>query len=467
MKTRTKVYIDRLAGVPLAWLLNIAARILGKLLRRDHSVTTENVRTIVVSKYVGMGSIIQATPLIRSIRAAFPQAGLIFVTSQSCRRMVERLEHVDRIITVDDRGLFRVIRTSICTLAELIWFRPDLYFDLELYSAYSCVMSLLSLSRNRIGFYRESAQHKRGSYTHLMYFNTRNPIRHVYLQLGRAVGCQPIESDRLGRIRIDNQDRNEVTAKLQPLGIKARGYLVINPNASDLMIERRWPVNRFAELIERLLDQLDYHIILIGSPGERPFVTGLASQVRGNTRGRLVNLAGELSMGALLALLEQARCLITNDTGPMHMGWALQVPSVCLFGPGDPQHYGWQGRGVEILSKTVYCSPCLYHVDRPPCNGNNICMQRITVDEVMDAVRRILEGSTAGRPEKALDASFFCDLDAKPLGYIVRGSIAAADLRRRDTLATTPRLSQEESPDAHGGSVPPKALLKEEEARTL
>lgn len=229
MKTRTKVYIDRLAGVPLAWLLNIAARILGKLLRRDHSVTTENVRTIVVSKYVGMGSIIQATPLIRSIRAAFPQAGLIFVTSQSCRRMVERLEHVDRIITVDDRGLFRVIRTSICTLAELIWFRPDLYFDLELYSAYSCVMSLLSLSRNRIGFYRESAQHKRGSYTHLMYFNTRNPIRHVYLQLGRAVGCQPIESDRLGRIRIDNQDRNEVTAKLQPLGIKAQGVLRDQP----------------------------------------------------------------------------------------------------------------------------------------------------------------------------------------------------------------------------------------------
>ena len=162
-------------------------------------------------------------------------------------------------------------------------------------------MSLLSLSRNRIGFYRESAQHKRGSYTHLMYFNTGNPIRHVYLQLGRTVGCQAIDADRLGPIRIDDQDRNEVTAKLQPLGIEAQGYFVINPNASDLMIERRWPVNRFAELIERLLDQHDFHLILIGSPGERPFVTGLVSQVRGDTHGRLVNLAGELSFGGLLA----------------------------------------------------------------------------------------------------------------------------------------------------------------------
>ena len=115
-----------------------------------------------ISKYVGMGSIIQATPLIRSIRARFPRAKLIFVTGHSCRRMIERLDNVDRIITVDDRGLFPVIRTSIRTLAELLWSKPDLYFDLEVYSAYASIMSLLSLSRNRIGFYRESAQHKRG-----------------------------------------------------------------------------------------------------------------------------------------------------------------------------------------------------------------------------------------------------------------------------------------------------------------
>ena len=465
MKTNTKISVDRFVALPVAWLLNGLARMLGKLLRRDHSIGNGNVRTIVISKYVGMGSIIQATPLIRSIRATFPRAKLIFVTGQSCRRIVERLDHVDRIITVDDRGLFPVIRTSIRTLVELIWSRPDLYYDLEVYSAYSCVMSLLSLSRNRIGFYRESAQHKRGNYTHLMYFNTGNPIRHVYLQLGRTVGCRAVEADRLGPIRIDDQDRNEVAAKLQPLGIEPRAYFVINPNASDLLIERRWPVDRFVELIERLLDRHNFPIILIGAPADRPFVSELVSQVRGDTHGRLVNLAGELSLGGLLALLEQARCLITNDTGPMHIGWALQVPCVCLFGPGDPQHYGWQGPGVEIISKPVYCSPCLYHVDRPPCNGNNICMQRITADEVMDAVGRILEGTTSGHPDNALATSFFYDQHAHPLGYIVRGSIAEVGCAS-ETLDATPQPSQEKSSDARGGRVPQRALV-EEEARAL
>ncbi len=202
MKTRSKILIDRLLGLPIAWVLNGGARVLGRLLRRDHGVEPENVRTIVVAKYLGMGSILQATPLIRSIRARYPGADLLFVTGKSCRRMIERLDGTPRIITVDDSGVFRVVWTSLTTLATLVRLRVDLYFDLEVYSAYASIMALLSLARNRIGFYRESAQHKRGNYTHLMYFNSRYPIRHAYLQLGRLVGCEPVGPDRLGPLRV-------------------------------------------------------------------------------------------------------------------------------------------------------------------------------------------------------------------------------------------------------------------------
>ena len=421
MKTHTKIYIDRLVGLPLAWLLNGAARILGKLLRRDHNTSLESVRTIVISKYVGMGSIIQATPLIRSIRAAYPQAKLIFVTGQSCRRMVERLEHVDRIITVDDRGLFLVAWTSLRTIIMLMWARVDFYFDLEVYSAYASIMALLSLARNRIGFYRESAEHKRGNYTHLMFFNTRSPIRHIYMQLGRLVGCEPIEPDRLGRIRVDARDREEVAAKLAEIGADARGYLVVNPNASDLMIERRWPPERFAVMIDRLVEQHGLPVVLIGAPAERSHVVTVADQVRASG-DRVFNLAGQLSLGGLFALLEGAACMITNDTGPMHMAWALETPTVCLFGPVNPRHYAWQGSGVEILYKRIYCSPCIYEVDEPPCHGNNVCMKLIQVDEVVEAVHRILTGVSA-RPKEGFDPEFFSDQDSRPLGRVVRGSL--------------------------------------------
>jgi ADP-heptose:LPS heptosyltransferase len=423
MKSRTKIAIDRLVGLPVAWALNLAARVLGRLLRRDHTTSRRSVRSIVVSKYVGMGSILQATPLIRSVRAAFPEAELIFVTGVSCRRLVERLEHVDRIITVDDRGLLRLARTTLRTIVQLMWVRVDLYLDLELYSAYASIVALLSLARNRAGFYRESAQHKRGNYTHLMYFNTRSPIRYIYLQLGRMIGCEPVEPDRLGPIRVDAEDRQEVTAKLSAAGFAGIPYIVVNANASDLLIERRWPAERFVELIEGLLARDRMAVVLTGAPAERPYVSELAGRVCGETR-RLVDLAGELSLGGLFALLEGARCVVTNDTGPMHMAWALGAPTVALFGPGDPVHYGPAGERFRVLKKTIYCSPCVHEVDEPPCMGNNVCMQRIAAAEVLDAVQSLLNGWAAPGLNGQVDSAFFLNQD-QPLGRIIRGGLSS------------------------------------------
>ena len=138
--------------------------------------------------------------------------------------------------------------------------------------------------------------------------------------------------------------------KLSAIGAESRGYLVVNPNASDLMIERRWPSERFAVMIDRLVEQHGLPVVLIGAPADRSHVVTVADQVRVNG-DRVFNLAGQLSLGGLFALLEGAACMITNDTGPMHMAWALETPTVCLFGPVDPQHYAWQGSGVEVLYK--------------------------------------------------------------------------------------------------------------------
>jgi heptosyltransferase-2 len=421
MKLRSKILVDRLVGLPLARVLNLAARALGRLRRRDHSIARENVRTIVVSKYVGMGSILQATPLIRSLRAAYPEAELIVVTGVTCRRLVERLEHVDRIITVDDRGMFRLARTTLRTIVQLMRAKVDLYIDLEIYSAYASIVSLLSLARNRVGFYRESAQHKRGNYTHLMYFNARSPIRYIYLQLGRMIGCEPVEPDRLGPIRVDAEDGREVAARLSDAGVEGLPYIVVNANASDLLIERRWPAERFVKLIEGLLARDRLAVVLTGAPAERPYVSELAGRVRDET-GRLVNLAGELSLGGLFALLEGARCVVTNDTGPMHMAWALGAPMVALFGPGDPAHYGPTGDRFRVLKKSIYCSPCLYEVDEPPCMGNNVCMQRIAAAEVLEAVESLLDTPATSGPNGKIDGEFFVSQD-KPLGRIVRGGL--------------------------------------------
>ena len=114
--------------------------------------------------------------------------------------------------------------------------------------------------------------------------------------------------------------------------------------------------------------------------------------------------------------------MVTNDTGPMHMAWALGAPTVALFGPGDPVHYGPSDYRFRVIKKSIYCSPCLYEADEPPCNGNNVCMQRISADEVLEAVEGLVRTPVARQSNGEVDAEFFVS-QGKPLGRIVRGGL--------------------------------------------
>lgn len=401
MKTQQKIRIDRLVGRPVAFAFNLAARALGRLLRRDHAIEPERVRTIVVAKFVGMGSVLQATPLLRALRRRFPQARLVLLTSPALRPLMAQIPHVDGVIYVDDRSLARLARSALAAVREL-WRRDvDLYFDLEVYSAFGALIGLLSLAHNRFGFYRESARFKLGIYTHLLYFNAHQPVRRIYLQLGAAAGASTSgDGDDLGPVVVADESRESFRGRWTELAGETAGEapIVINPNASDLLIERRWPRAHFVEVIEALT-AAGRLVALTGAPDESIFVAELTAALSPEAQARTVDTSGRLSFSELCALLESARCVITNDTGPMHLAIALGRPTVCLFGPGDPAHYGTERPDVSILYEGVFCSPCLYHTDQPPCAGDNVCMQRIQPSAVVREAERLCAIEPATRSE--------------------------------------------------------------------
>jgi ADP-heptose:LPS heptosyltransferase len=390
MTHRGRILADRIIAVPIAFLFNGIARLFGNLLRRDHSITSENVRVIIVAKLIGMGSILQATPLLNALKGRYPNAKLIFVTLRANQELLTRLSNVDEILALDDRNLIAMGVSIFWTIAALIRQRGDLYIDLEVYSGFASILALCAVTRNRLGFYRHSAAFKKGIYTHLVYFNTRMPVRQLYLQLGRVAGVPVGQSERTGPIRIDDHDRSAVRNVLnQSSGWQPEGpYIVVNPNASDLLLERRWPIECAIEAIDRLIS-LENHVVLMGAPNEARFVESIVEKLTPELQFRITNTAGRLTLGELFALLDGAACVLTNDTGPMHMAIALQRPTVCLFGPANPEHYGQELPFVEIFYARVFCSPCLYEAEVPPCNGNNICMQRIKPQAVVEAVQRL------------------------------------------------------------------------------
>ncbi|HWN58479.1 MAG TPA: glycosyltransferase family 9 protein [Methylomirabilota bacterium] len=429
MTHRSRILADRLIAVPAAFLFNVAARFLGTIMRRDHSITSSNINRIVVAKLIGMGSILQATPLLRALKQRYPNARLTFVTMRANQEFVNRLSNVDDVLVLDDRNLLAMAITTLQTLVTLVRLRADLYFDLEVYSAFASLLALCAVTRNRLGFYRHSTAFKNGIYTHLVYFNTRMPVRQLYLQLGRVIGVPPAQSEETGPIRVEDEDKSAVVGILsQHLEWRSnQPYIVVNPNASDLLLERRWPTESVVETIRRLVS-LGHQVALIGARNELPYVKSLFDRLPPETQSGVLNTAGALTLGEMLALLDGAACVLTNDSGPMHIAVALGRPTVCLFGPANPEHYGHELPTVANLYAPVFCSPCLYEADQPPCNGNNICMQRIKPEPVIQAVLRLLGTPTVdaqvGGPHT--DLPIVSDApDGSPLGVVIRASLSS------------------------------------------
>src|ERR1700720_836333 len=255
MTHKGRILADRIIAVPTSFLFNGIARVLGRLLRRDHSITAENVKVIIVAKLIGMGSILQSTPLLKALKRRYPNAKLIFVTLKSNKELLTRLSCVDEILALDDGSLLAMGVTTLWTIATLIRQRADLYFDLEVYSGFASLLALCAVTRNRLGFYRHSAAFKKGIYTHLVYFNARMPVRQLYLQLGRVAGIPAGQNELLGPILVHEHERLAVSRLLaeNPRWQPEQPYIVVNPNASDLLLERRWPIESVIETVSRLV----------------------------------------------------------------------------------------------------------------------------------------------------------------------------------------------------------------------
>ena len=432
MTHRQRVLADRLFALPLEFAFNGLARALGATMGRDHTMSPDNVRRVVVAKLVGMGSIVQATPLIRQLRVRFPQARVTLVTLAANRDLVPCLGGVDDAVFLDDGGAVRMAVSTARAIVRLVRLRADLYFDLELYSAFASLLALWAVARNRIGFYRRSTQYKNGTYTHLVYFNNRMPVRRLYLQLGRVVGAPHATDETVGPLRVPAGARESAAAKLAGVDGWAAGqpYVVVNPNASPLLLERRWPADYVVQAVERLTG-LGHRVVFIGSPAERPYVASLVARLSPGARACVANTAGVLRLPESLAVLDGAAVVLTNDTGPMHLAVGLGRPTVCLFGPVHPDHYGHQAANVITLYAPVFCSPCVHEIDEPPCNGNNVCMQRLSPDLVVRSVLALLDPAAAtpeGRNVRLPVVSD--DAEDNPLGLVVRASMTAKQLTR-------------------------------------
>ncbi|MBU3557471.1 glycosyltransferase family 9 protein [Polynucleobacter sp. Ross1-W9] len=401
--------IDHWVGVPLCAIVSpLIAAVDGikNIFGRDNS-TPKKLLFIELSE---MGSAILVDPAMRNAKAR--GAELFFLIFKSNRASLTLLNTVkpENIFTIDSSSLGGLIKDTLRFLILARKHRIDTVIDLELFSRFTALLTGMCGARRRVGYH---IFHGEGLWrgfmlTRKVHYNPHIHITKNFLSLIHAAFAQKIEVPfskieitdsevRLEQAIIDPSTLEKVRGRIEKLAKEANisytpgrnRLILINPNASDLLPQRRWAQQRFSELIQAVHQQYPHDLILItGSPAEFVYVDKVRSMA--NIKNAL-NFAGQVSFAELPPLYTLSDVMVTNDSGPGHFSAVTPLRTVVLFGPETPALYGSVGNSIAITANLA-CSPCVSAANhrKTPCH-DNVCMQAITVQQVLDKVIKQLQ----------------------------------------------------------------------------
>lgn len=353
-----------------------------------------------------MGSTVLACPAVHRLRASHPGAEVFFLSFKHIDESVRVLNLVPdaNVMTIDVSSPRTMARDTIRFMIDARRHRIDTVINLEAFARFSTILSYLSGAGRRVGF---RAFTQRGLYTGDLYTHKVMYNAHVHtwqsmmslvealnvpateLPLGKFPASQGSECV-LPEIRSDPVSHERVRTLLAEWPASAGTRLIaVNPNASSLISIRKWPLDRYAELIVRLLDDPRNVCLLTGLRSERAGAQFLRDRVNSD---RLIDLTGRTSLRDLIELYNMVDLLVTNDSGPAHFAALTRTHVVVFFGPETPQLYKPLTERCTVMYSHFACSPCVsaFNQRRSVCT-NNRCLTHIPVQAVYAAIQEVLE----------------------------------------------------------------------------
>ncbi len=350
------------------------------------------VRRALLVKFWGIGSLQLLTPAVRALRARHPRARLELLTLAPNAGFARGLGAFDEVLTLDvARVGWAPLGLRIAALLRQLRARGyDAVYDFEFFTRFSAVVSLACGAPQSHGF-ASPDRPRAGLHTATVAFDRTWHVARNFRALAGGEDGSEVGPGELLPYAPAEAERLETATALFEHGLAASGPLVVlNPHAGALSLERRWPLERFAEVARRLVLEDGARAVVIGTADEAERSRELCQRAGPLPEGRLVSLAGRLSIGATAALLDAADALVTNDSGPMHVAAALGTPTIGLFGPETPVMYRPLGERARWLWAPPTCSPCINVHDNKLLRcvrGHPECMTNLAPAAVLGVVR--------------------------------------------------------------------------------
>jgi ADP-heptose:LPS heptosyltransferase len=312
-------------------------------------IPSQRKRILIVST-TGLGDTLWATPAIRALKETYPLSKISVLTSPVGKSVLQNNPHLSTIFLLRDPLVFFKLRKEHFDTILIFHASQRIVFPLCFFLRASEIIATEGLNKGLDSLLTQRV--------------AQQPIHEIErrLQITSAIGAKT--SDFSMELPFTNNE------KVFETSLPLIGF---NPGSKDRF--KQWDPACFVKLGQMLRGQLPCQIVITGGRGEEALAEEIASQIPG-----AISLAGKLSIDQLAALIKQMAVMVSNDTGPMHIAFAMKTPTVALFCPTDPKLCGpyHPTFPVAVISKPITCTPCLKKKCRLP-----FCLYQISPEEVL------------------------------------------------------------------------------------
>jgi len=398
----TLQHTDRWIGVPLCAILTL----IQKVSAWKHRPSPHQCRRILFVKFAEQGSTVLAYPAIRRATEMVGRENVYFMVFEDNRFIIDAMEVIPEgnVITIPTTSPVALAAGALGAVVQARRIGIDAVVDMEFLTRFSAILTFLTAAKCRVGFHTffSDGPYRGDLMTHRLLYNPHLHTSQMFDCMVEALTRDPAMLPTFeftpatdltfAKFRARAEEQAEVDALLlrESPNLGSAPLILLNPNAGDLLPLRRWPPDRYLELAQRLLERYrDVFIGFTGAPSEAAAINQLA---KGVASGRVLALAGKTTLRQVLVLYTRSEILVTNDSGPAHFASMTPIHVVTLFGPETPALFAARSANASVLWAGIACSPCVnaYNNRQSVCR-NNLCMQAITVDQVLERVTQIYD----------------------------------------------------------------------------
>lgn len=369
-------------------LIKVVGR-LNPFLKRNQKYNPKlvSVHKILFIALGGIGDVIMKTSAITNLRKAFPKAHIAVLTNAGpASEVLMNCPYINEILFLGKEK--PKYKQNPLKLIKLILLLRREGFDMVItgwigLSSWAAFFAYSTGAPIRIGFNKDG----RG-FLHTIQVPVENKKHTVEYNLDLIRALEIEINDKNPKMWPKDADYKKASNFLMENGVNDEDLLVgIYPGSAYIGMGWRWFPERYAEVADRLAKDYKTKTVIFGGPLE----VQVAKIIQNHSKVDLINAAGRFSINETAALAKRCNLFICNDGGVMHIAEAMGVSIISIWGPTDPERskpYSDSKRNI-VLKKDIECAPCYNY--RPIDCGHRRCLQMVTVDDVLRAVRKLMQ----------------------------------------------------------------------------